>query len=182
MSLITHSDRAFSIEHFLSAAECAELIALAEGHGFAAADVRTRDGQTAMPLIRNNDRVLFESPAWVALLWQRLAKTALPPLDGQVAAGLPKDLRFYRYGVGQRFKMHKDGPWIEDGMTSRLTLLVYLNEAFAGGTTVFRDFAVAPRTGSALLFIHETWHEGAAVEQGVKYVLRSDVLYRPAED
>lgn len=34
-----------------------------------------------------------------------------------------------------------------------------------------------PRAGSALLFIHDTWHEGAAVTAGTKYVLRSDVLY-----
>jgi hypothetical protein len=51
---------------------------------------------------------------------------------------------------------------------------------FEGGDTDFRDFRVVPRTGSALLFIHDTWHEGAAVSRGVKYVLRSDVLYGPA--
>ncbi|KRC27429.1 hypothetical protein ASE31_17940 [Acidovorax sp. Root217] len=132
-----------------------------------------------MPLVRNNDRVMVESAAWVALLWQRLQGVALPLLDGEEAQGLPKELRFYRYAPGQRFKMHKDGPWTEAGMTSRLTLLVYLNAGFAGGDTDFRDFVVQPATGAALLFIHDTWHEGQAVTEGTKYVLRSDVLYAP---
>jgi hypothetical protein len=86
-------------------------------------------------------------------------------------------IRRARFPPGQRFKMHKDGPWHEDGLTSRLTLLVYLNDDFTGGDTDFREFRVKPEPGAALLFIHDTWHEGAAVESGTKYVLRSDVLY-----
>ena len=108
------------------------------------------------------------------------AGVALPEVDAQVPRGLPKDLRFYKYAPGQRFKMHKDGPWHEDGLTSQLTLLVYLNDGFTGGDTDFRDFRVKPDTGAALLFIHDTWHEGAAIESGTKYVLRSDVMYGQA--
>jgi 2OG-Fe(II) oxygenase superfamily len=73
--------------------------------------------------------------------------------------------------------MHKDGPWTENGVSSRLTFLIYLNAGFVGGATDFRDFSVSPAAGSALLFIHDTWHEGASVTEGIKYVLRSDVLY-----
>ena len=78
----------------------------------------------------------------------------------------------------KRFKMHKDGPWHENGMSSRLTFLVYLSDDFTGGDTDFREFRISPQKGDALLFIHDTWHEGCAVQEGVKYVLRSDVLYR----
>ncbi|CAN7642230.1 prolyl hydroxylase family protein [Acidovorax sp. LjRoot194] len=177
MRLIRHSERAFSLQDFLSADECAQLVELAEAGGFSAAGVRTTGGPKAMPLVRNNERVMVEAPGWVALLWQRLGQVALPAVGTQVAQGLPKDLRFYKYAPGQRFKMHKGGPWMESGLTSQLTLLVYLNDDFSGGTTDFREFAVAPRTGSALLFVHDTWHEGTAVTEGTKYVLRSDVLY-----
>jgi len=176
-SLITHSGRVFTIDHFLTAEECAALIDLADEHGFESAGVRTAEGQRSMPMVRNNERALFESPHWVQRLGEGLARMALPTLQGQKAAGLPKDLRFYKYSPGQRFKMHKDGPWIESGLTSRLTFLVYLNEDFTGGETDFRDFKIVPQTGRALLFIHDTWHEGATVKEGTKYVLRSDVLY-----
>ena len=30
----------------------------------------------------------------------------------------------------------------------------------------------------ALIFLHSLYHEGNEVTQGVKYVLRSDVMYR----
>lgn len=169
--------RVFTIDGFLPAAECADLIQLAETQGFAAADVRTQHGPLAMPNVRNNQRVMVESRYWVDRLWQGLTAADLPDWDGQRPCGLPKDLRFYKYAVGQRFKMHKDGPWREDGRTSKLTLLVYLNDNFSGGATDFREFQVTPTTGTALLFIHDTWHEGMPVTAGVKYVLRSDVLY-----
>ncbi|MFN7155900.1 MAG: prolyl hydroxylase family protein [Acidovorax sp.] len=181
MRLIRHSDRAFSLHDFLLASECTELIGLAEAGGFSTAGVRTSGGPKAMPGVRNNERVLVESPHWVSLLSQRLTQVALPAIGAEVAKGLPKDLRFYKYSPGQRFKMHKDGPWTEAGLTSQLTLLVYLNEGFSGGDTSFREFTVEPCTGSALLFIHDTWHEGTAVTEGTKYVLRSDVLYGPGD-
>ncbi|MEO8153616.1 MAG: 2OG-Fe(II) oxygenase [Rhizobacter sp.] len=176
--LVTHSERVFSVQNLLSPSECDELILLAEQQGFSAAGVRTANGQKPMPLVRNNARAMFEAPSWIAQIWSRLAAMPLPSLESQIPAGLPKDLRFYKYTPDQRFKMHKDGPWHEGGLTSKLTLLVYLNEGFSGGRTVFREFEVMPRTGAALLFIHGTWHEGAAVTDGAKYVLRSDVLYR----
>lgn len=180
MRVIAHTEHVFSVEDFLGADECAALIALAEARGFAAADVRAPGGARAMPHVRNNERVVFESPDWVSRLWRGLGEVALPLLDGEAAIGLPRALRFYKYGPGQRFRMHKDGPWLEDGRSSRLTLLVYLNDGFAGGDTDFRGFRVMPRTGAALLFVHDTWHEGAAVEAGSKYVLRSDVMYAPS--
>lgn len=110
-------------------------------------------------------------------IWERLTHQALPKIEHNTPAGLPKDLRFYKYDVGERFKMHKDGPWTEDGLSSRLSCLIYLNENFSGGATVFKDFVVRAKTGSALLFIHNTWHEGELVSAGTKYVLRTDVLY-----
>lgn len=73
--------------------------------------------------------------------------------------------------------MHKDGPWREEGLESRLTFLAYPNEGFEGGETDFRNFKVQPQTGMAVLFVHDTWHEGVEVRSGQKYVLRSDVLY-----
>ncbi len=63
---------------------------------------------------------------------------------------------------------------------SLLTLMVYLNDGFAGGGTAFHDFdvEVVPRTGMALLFQHPVLHEGCVVKSGAKYALRSDVMYR----
>jgi hypothetical protein len=36
---------------------------------------------------------------------------------------------------------------------------------------------VVPRTGHALIFEHGLRHQGAEVSRGIKYVLRSDVMF-----
>jgi len=62
-------------------------------------------------------------------LWSRPAELDLPVLeDNARAVGLPTDLRFYKYCAEERFKMHKDGPWKEGGLTSRLSFLVARRE------------------------------------------------------
>ena len=107
------------------------------------------------------------------------------------APGIKKCLiTILRYVSGQQFKFHKDGAVTnEAGQTSKLSYLVYLNDDCEGGATRFREsydangklkhekFIVSPATGTALLFRHERWHEGAAVISGSKYVLRSNVFY-----
>ena len=172
-----HSDTVFTIPGFLSGAECSVLIAEAETSGFSAAAVRIVGGQQMMPAIRNNDRVTFSSADRAAQLWDRLSVFGLPEIDGLHAVALASLLRFYRYGPSQRFKMHKDGSLQEGEVESRLSFLVYLNDDFEGGATDFRTFKISPEAGLALLFVHETWHEGCVVESGIKYVFRSDVLY-----
>lgn len=75
---------------------------------------------------------------------------------------------------------------------SRLTFLLYLNEGFMGGNTTFflpseergqlNAFGVKPFAGCSLVFPHgdakgSLLHEGSPVEEGVKYVIRTEVLY-----
>lgn len=178
LNTITHAEGVLSIPGFLSAQECRHYLDEAERIGFVAAGVRTRDEpQKMLPAIRNNDRAALDAPHWAEALWQKLAHCRLPRIDGMHAAGLAASFRFYRYIPGQRFRMHKDGGLQERGMDSRMSFLVYLNDDFVGGETDFREFSIVPETGMALVFVHETWHEGCALTAGTKYVLRSDVLF-----
>ena len=55
--------------------------------------------------------------------------------------------------------------------------MVYLNEGFEGGETVFEGVSITPTLGMAPVFEHKLRHEGAAVTSGRKYVLRSDVMF-----
>lgn len=174
----------FRIPGFLSRDECLRLRAIAEGIGFEAAGVGA--AQQRLEAVRNNDRIVLQSPDWSAQLWTRLIGYGLPDFEGEHAAGFTEYWRFYRYTPGQRFKMHRDGSAESHGMRSRLTFLIYLNSDFAGGETRFRPthadsapdaLSVRPDAGMALLFAHERWHEGAPVLDGVKYALRTDILY-----
>lgn len=38
--------------------------------------------------------------------------------------------------------------------------------------------SVLPKTGMALIFNHDTLHEGEPVTKGTKYIIRTEVMYR----
>lgn len=91
--------------------------------------------------------------------------------------------RFYRYRPGQRFRHHTDGVYLAaNGDFSQFTLLVHLNDDFDGGETEFTRRTVDPERAAALVFHHQIEHAGAEVLSGVKYVLRTDVMYRRTDE
>jgi hypothetical protein len=176
-------DSVFVVRNFLSPEECVAQIALAEGRGFSEAPITTGAGFLMRKDVRDNDRVMIDDSALATALWER-ARPFLPAeWFGWLAVGLNERFRYYRYGPSQRFAAHTDGYFERDsGERSHFTLMVYLNEGFTGGTTNFylsrEALRVKPETGMALAFAHKQLHEGAPVEQGRKYVLRTDVMYR----
>jgi predicted 2-oxoglutarate/Fe(II)-dependent dioxygenase YbiX len=170
----------WTIPDVLSAAECEALIGRIEAEGPTAAPVTTSRGMVMMPQLRNNERVMFDDPKLAALLFVRVLQTLPRELEGRVPVGANERLRCYRYREGQRFRAHFDGSFKRSAHEeSELTLMVYLNDGFGGGETTFIDLEqrVAPKRGMALLFTHLQLHEGCEVTRGVKYVLRSDVMY-----
>lgn len=179
-------DRVFVVRDFLSPAECAELIRRSESLDWETGTV----GGEVVGGVRNNERVLFDDPTLAADLFRR-ARPFLPAeIDGLTLVGFNERWRFYRYHPGQTFKPHRDGMYqrLEVLEESRLTFMVYLNDQVTGGQTRFfgsmqEAFSghpylwVQPEEGTALVFVHRIWHEGAVVESGQKYVLRTDVMY-----
>ena len=174
----------FEVPDFLSVQECSALVAESEAHGYSEAGVG--EAQQRIEMIRNNDRIVLFDPEWADEFESRLLSLGLPVFDGQSAIGFTRCWRFYRYGPAQRFKTHRDGCVEERGLRSRLTFMIYLNDGFEGGSTRFRRnswevgqpaLEVRPQLGKALLFVHERWHEGALVMKGMKYALRTDILY-----
>ncbi|KAL7529704.1 hypothetical protein ACHAXR_003106 [Thalassiosira sp. AJA248-18] len=106
------------------------------------------------------------------------------------AVGLNERMRFLRYEPGHFFAPHQDlrfvrGPDSGDraGETSHITVQLYLNDKFKGGTTRFlcgkRYYDVKPKTGSVLIFDHNLLHEGSRVTGGMKYSVRTDIMFTP---
>lgn len=118
--------------------------------------------------------------------------------------GLHSNIRIYRYDEGTFFGPHYDSSTRDSvtGGISYWTLLVYLTgheDGVEGGETTFyqrggkaasrgmgRDsdagvVAVSPERGMALLHRHGgsdcLLHEGRRVTKGIKWVLRSDVVF-----
>lgn len=182
-------DRIFVIRQFLTPAECSAFVARSEQTGYEEATITTGAGFVMNKDIRDNARVIVDDLA-LATDWSERAGTLLPDsLSGSRLLGINERFRFYRYDVGQKFAPHYDGAFRRDnGERSRLTFMVYLNSDFAGGETRFygdsREVRVTirPETGMALVFAHAQLHEGAPVDSGRKYVLRTDVMYTEPED
>lgn len=102
------------------------------------------------------------------------------------------NIRLYKYEKGMSFGKHIDGfqsvNHIQDGQTE-MTVLIYLSSCTGGATTFYpahssskrsRGVSFEPRTGSILFHIHGDKcleHEADAVLSGVKYVLRTDLVY-----
>ena len=192
------SDNVFLIRQLLTPEECADYITFAEREGFADAPITTAAGPVMRKGVRNNERVMVDDTARAAALWERVLEhfpeywrhvRAQGVLAGQELepCGLNERLRFYRYEPGQRFRLHRDGCYRRPSgeEESLLTALFYLNEDFEGGATAIIEpghgCEIQPEVGDALFFLHYMLHEGQKVEEGTKYVLRSDVMYRAAE-
>ena len=173
-----NTDNIWTIEDFLTVKECEDLIIFSENMGYNEAEVSLAGGAKMMKSIRNNDRVLYQDEELAQKYWTKLADFCPKTIENSQAKGLNEQFRFYKYGVSQRFKRHIDGRFIRnDHEQSRITFMIYLNDDFEGGETVFDNLTIKPKTGSALCFIHELKHEGKAIISGTKYVLRSDVMY-----
>ena len=167
-----------TIDSFLMKNECLELISISENHGFEEAAINTSYGQEIFKDIRNNDRIFFDDEILAKRLMNKLDRFLSEEILGWRLLGLNERFRFYRYTEEQYFKWHRDGSYKRDlGEQSFITFLVYLNEEFEGGETKFQGFEIEPKEGTALLFPHQLLHQGNAVKAGVKYVIRTDVMY-----
>jgi prolyl 4-hydroxylase len=163
-----------TIPEVLSPAECREHIARSGQIGYGPAPFADSIDER----IRNNERVIVDDDSLAALLWPRLHDHVPAVLDGCQVIGLNERFRYYRYKPGQKFALHRDGAFLrQNGEKSRLTCILYLNDDFSGGETAVKDRLVHPRQGMALIFRHEFLHEGRPVLEGIKFVLRTDVMY-----
>lgn len=109
---------------------------------------------------------------------------------------LPPALPRARPPAGQLFAGHIDGSFTRRDARgghdeSVFSVLLYLNDGFAGGSTRFTDrrlrglpgsaddqLSVVPEAGMALFYRHRGWfHESVVVENGIKYMARTDAMY-----
>lgn len=90
-----------------------------------------------------------------------------------------------KYEVGQSFSLHTDtGLYfnLEQKLKSTYTMLIYLNDDFEGGHTLFYDdkfnhlFNIIPKKGMALIFDIDMWHSGQQLSSGTKYWIGCELI------
>jgi hypothetical protein len=170
------------VQGLLTPDECKALIDKIESLGPEVATIDTQSGAAVRTDVRNNDRVIFDDEELARTLLDRVRGRVPKEIHGMSLAGINERFRCYRYKAGMRFAPHKDGAFYRDDYEqSCYSFLVYLNEGFEGGNTTFAtdpEISIKPRTGMGLLFQHPIIHEGSVVTAGVKYVARTDLMYR----
>lgn len=178
------------VQNVLDEDHCAELIASVNAKGFTPALLNIgRGNQQLVPGARDGHRVIVDSPE----LAEWLLGVLLPFLpaeleDGSRLAEMNERLRFLCYTPGQEFPAHRDAcfeRWDEHpraGDFSFVTVQLYLHDVPPenGGATTFLMAgrpSHQPRAGSVLLFTQDLLHEGSLVNRGIKYTLRTEVMY-----
>lgn len=179
MKVTYHSKIIWTIENFLTNKECEDLILFSEQRGYEEAKVSLSSGAKMMKGLRNNYRLMHQDEKLANSYWEKVKDSCPERIEANKAIGLNEQFRFYKYESNQRFKRHIDGRFKRnENEESRITFMVYLNNDFEGGETKFDEVTIRPKAGMALCFIHEQKHEGCPVTNGIKYVVRTDIMYK----
>ena len=108
---------------------------------------------------------------------------ALVPQQRPIAAN--GNLRVYKYERGMSFGKHVDGNEKTDRGTTQMTVLIYLSTCVGGATRFHygrrQEVISEVEEGKILFHVHGDQcldHEADAVQKGVKYVLRTDLVFR----
>lgn len=178
MQLAALNDRSlvFLVEEVLAEAECAEQIARMD-----ALDVMPMQAGTPRGTVRKNARAIQYDQAFAARLFDVVKSHVPRELVGMHPCGANECIRYYRYQPGDFFKPHQDTDFQRSATEkSLLSIVVYLNGGYDGGELLFHATGqrVKPRAGLAAIFGHRMVHESTPMVSGVKYALRSDVMYR----
>lgn len=177
---------AFTLEDVLTSEECEQIIRVAEGFGFGQAGLGSSGKQTVSAEFRDSSRIISEDPVLAGQILDRIRPHLPCVCRGRRLIGLNEQLKILRYHPGQKFAAHFDGRFCRPNTPNQtcLTLQLYLSQGhISGGSTRFigqdasSGVSCLPKAGRALVFQHNILHEGAVVEDGVKYTIRTDVEY-----
>ena len=145
---------------------------------------------------RWNDRFMSDDSEMAEFLWERVKDFTPSRVDAMDRTwevdSLNTRFRFCKYigGQGHYFGPHTDGIYtVDEDHKSLYTCMFYLNggDDFKGGLTNFIDhgsrkvnYSIKPVPGLCAIFRQvdkRTFHEGTKVTKGLKYIMRTDVMY-----
>lgn len=146
------------------------------------------------PNYRSNTRVIIKDLELSKMVFDRI-KDQVPDTvyynnKTWKLCGLNEVFRFCRYEPKQHFNPHQDA-FFQRNLKERsfYTFMIYLNGGFEGGSTRFlKDreskkvlYECIPSPGMALIFPHELLHDGERLKSNLKYIWRSDLMYKMVE-
>lgn len=188
---------AIILDNVFTKEECDSLIKLSEENpkNYQMAKVNYNDKQVLDKNYRNNQRWLNFDKKLAETFFEKIKKYIPIEFEENTVSCLNERLSFLKYSPGEYFKAHEDGCYIRPNNSemSYITVQIYLNDLNkkdGGATTfmtnaynrkyngIFQDCSVIPKAGRVLLFEHNIEHEGSMLNNGIKYCVRTDVMYR----
>ena len=173
------------IPNVLTPEECQQIIREGEQKGFLPASLYTdKAGVEHFSELRKSYRCIIDSIPFAQMLWNRLEPFIPKRLsDGWEVKGINERLRLLRYTKGDEFLPHTDGTYQNAAShMSKITILIYLNTGYKGGFTNFKNnqgswTAILPEVGMVAIQDQGLLHCVPPLEEGTKYVLRTEVMY-----
>jgi len=176
-SVLSRAPYVLQFERLFTPAECAHVARTATGLLEPATVVDPLTGRARPHPIRTSDAAVIGPPREdlvIRALNHRIAAISGTDTDQGEA------LTVLRYRPGQQYRPHLDT--IAQTRNQRVfTVILYLNDGFTGGETVFAKggLTIRPQAGGAILFANTiasgtpdpaSQHAGLAVGQGVKWI------------
>lgn len=168
--------RIYQIHNAISASVCRDYIRQGDQIGWIPNDINELN-----PLFSRSETALKIDIEGLFAAIQRRVPQRLDNMD--IVSLVKQRTACMRYSEGEYFGVHTDAPFVaQDGAITKLSLVLYLNDDYTGGETVFPDLAleVKPEVGKILLFPPNLPHMSKMISRGAKYIVRSEVLYRPS--
>lgn len=170
----------------LTPAECEHVARMAQGVMEPAVVVDPSSGRQVRHPHRTSDGAVL-GPTRETLPVRAINRRIAAISETEIDQG--ESLTVLRYAPGQEYRPHHDS-LPGTGNQRVKTVLIYLNQGFAGGETVFPHYnlSVTPRGGDAIVFTNTTpdgrpdsraLHAGAPVRQGVKWLATRWIRARP---
>jgi hypothetical protein len=186
---VAYGQFAMVIPNVYTPEECKAWIADIESHELTSAAIRVDGAQVVDSSVRRCKRWMDDNVERTNDLWKRIrAYVEMYEAEDAFAVGLNPRLRCLKYEPGDYFMPHYDDSHDMGDEFSLLSAIVYLNDTFEGGETVFLDENVPkdkvvhrPQQGSVLLMEQSILHEGVTPTSGIKYIVRTDVMFTESE-
>jgi len=182
-------DEIWVAENFFSKEECEKLIEISENASYEEALVNiSKDLGVMDKRYRDSKRVMIDDVNLAGYIFEKCKDNIPSAFEGGLLLEVNERMRFLKYDhPGAKFAKHCDANFPrKSNEESLITMQIYLNEGFEGGeTTIFDEifpdekFPYVPKMGSVLFFRQRGWeHEGSVLKSGIKYTIRTELMYR----